>query len=251
MRVWPVDPANPGEVLACAGIAHLAWRAEPEAATGFVRGRGGGVRFVAPDAPPLPGHKSAWPLERIEGPPHERLRFAGVALDWWCPWGLNPRVKGWSGQQSAWTVHRNLHRALGRSTPSDWLVHQAPAAGGRLGLDPRSSWDARELGWSLSAHRAVRFHVRPWVELLASVGLQAFPLAGLRARGGFRYRLWRVAPLPVALAAFAARASTVETLGAFDVPAAKSGSNTVLRRAAPADDGGRHRVRHESGDTIP
>ena len=126
-------------------------------------------------------------------------------------------------------MHRNLHRALGRSTPSEWPHHTAPAAGGRLYLDPRSSWNARELGWRLCAHRRVRFHVRPWVELLASVGLQAFPVPGHRAR--LRYRLWRPAPLVVALAAFAAQASSVETLAAYQVPTAKSGANTILRRA--------------------
>ena len=109
MGAWPVDPANPGEVLACAGLAHLAWCADRAAATGFVRARGAGLRFVAPEATPLP-----------EGAPaHERLRLAGLTLDWWCPWGLNPRMKGWSGQQSAWTVHRNLHGALGASRASD------------------------------------------------------------------------------------------------------------------------------------
>ena len=236
MRVWPVDPANPGEVLACAGLAHLAWRADAEAATGFVRGRGGGVRFVAPDATPLPDETCAWALASLEGPPHERLRLAGVVLDWWCPWGLNPNLKHWAGPQSAWTVHRNLHRALGRSSPCEWLRHTAPAAGGRLYLDPRSSWNARELGFRLSAHRAMHFHVRPWVELLGSVGLQAFSVPGHRARGGFRYRLWRLAPLPVALAAFAARESGVETLAAYRVPTAKSGANTILRRAELLDD---------------
>ena len=234
MRLWPVDPANPGEVLACAGLAHLAWRADRGAATGFVRARDGGVRFVAPDAVPLPDGAGAWPLERIEAPPHERLRFAGVTLDWWCPWGLNPQMKTWSGRQSAWTVHRERFTARSHPTPPcDWLRHRAPAAGGRLGLDPRGTWDALELGWSLSAHRSVRFAVRPWVELLASVGLQAVGLA--RARGGFRYRLWRVSPLPVARAAFAGAAPDIETLAAYHVRTAKSGANTVLRPAERLD----------------
>ena len=234
MRTWPVDAANPGEVLACAGIAHLAWRADSEAATGFVRGRDGALRFAAPDAALTQG-EDAWTLESLEGPPHERLRLAGVTLDWWCAWGLNPRLKTWAGQQSARTVHRNLHRALGRSRASDWLRHTAPVPGGRLSLDPRSAWDALELGWSPAAHRSMRVAVRPWVELLASLGLQAFPLPGRRAPGGFRYRLWRVSPLAVARAAFTAQAPTVETLGAFQVPTARSGANTVLRPAAPDD----------------
>ena len=233
MRLWPVDPANPGEVLACAGIAHLAWRARAQAPTGFVRARDGGVRFAAPDAVPLLDEARAWALERIEPPPHERLRLAGVTLDWWCPWGLNPSVKTWAGPQSAWTVHGNLHRALASSHPREWLGHRAPVDGGRLGLDPASAWDALELGFSLSAHRSMRVTARPRVELLASVGLQAFGLA--RARGGFRYHLWRVSPLPVARAAFAGAAPDFETLAAYRVATAKSGANTVLRRAERLD----------------
>ena len=112
-------------------------------------------------------------------------------------------------------------------------IHAAPAAGGRLYLDPRSSWNTLELGFSLSAHRTMRAHARPWVELLGSVGLQAFAVPGHRNRGGFRYRLWRPAPLPVAHAAFASRSLTVETLAAYHVPTAKSGSNTVLCQAQP------------------
>ena len=104
------------------------------------------------------------PLEHIEAPPHERLRFASVTLDWWCPWGLNPQMKTWSGRQSAATVLHNLHRGLASSAPSDRLRYRAPAAGGRLGFDPYGTWDALELGWSLSAHRSFRFAVRPWYE---------------------------------------------------------------------------------------
>ena len=46
MVEWTVDARNPGEVLACAGLAHLAWREAPGAETGFVRAGdwGGPVR---------------------------------------------------------------------------------------------------------------------------------------------------------------------------------------------------------------
>ena len=45
---WNIDPRNPGEVFACAGLAHLAWRANPEAKTGFDLNER--VRFVTPDS---------------------------------------------------------------------------------------------------------------------------------------------------------------------------------------------------------
>ena len=237
MRAWPVDPCNPGEVLACAGLAHLGARADAGALSGFVRARDGTVRFVGPDARHvLP---AAVALERIAGPPHERLRVAGVVLDWWCPWGLNPAVKLWSGRQSAWTVHRTLVDALGCWGASDWRALTAPVSGGRLGLDPESAWRALALGWSFDLqatyHRALRLRCRPLVELLASIGLAAFPLAGHRRRGGLRYRLWRPAPLAVAVAAFADRSSSVHALGRYHVPTLSSGRNTQLGRASPSD----------------
>lgn len=231
MPEWMIDARNPAEVLACAGWAHLAWRARREAVTGFVRDAGGRLRFVMPEAAELP---DAPALEQVAGPPQERLRFAGVALDWWCPWGLNRAFKSWSGRQTAWTVHRSLHRALGRAPASQWRTHAAPVAGGRLYVDPEGTWDALGLGWSLdlqwTAHRGLRMRCRPWVELLASVGLQAVPVAGSRA-SGFHYNLWRPAPLGGALAAFAGAFSPAYALERFHVPTARHGSNTVLRRA--------------------
>ena len=82
---WRIDATNPAEVLACAGLAHLAWRADRNARTGFVAGDGGGVRFTGPELAELSGPLE---LERVEG---DGVRLGGVELDWWLPWGLNPR----------------------------------------------------------------------------------------------------------------------------------------------------------------
>ena len=195
----------------------------------------GRFRFVAPDGA-LPCEDPA--LERIAGPPHELLRFAGVELDWWCPWGLNRGLRHWSGRQSAWTVHRNLHRALGRASASQWRTHAVPAKGGRLYLDPDGTWDALSLGWSLDvqwkAHRGLRMRCRPWVELLASLGLQAFPVARRDVSTSFHYSLWRPTPLAGALAAFAAAFSPVYALERYHVSTARNGPNTTLCRATPS-----------------
>ena len=231
MGQWPVDARNPGEVLACAGLAHLAWRADPQATSGFVRDGGDRLRFVAPDVALLRTGPGEAPLAPMPGNAHA-VRFAGVALDWWCPWGLNPRLRLWAGQQSAWTVHRSLWTAARDCAPARWLTCTAPA-GGRLYLDPAGTWDAQRLGFSVNAHPELRMGARPWVELLASIGLQAFPLPGHRARGGFHYHLWRPAPLTVAVAAFAGPWSAVHALGRYHVSTAKSGTNTMLRPATP------------------
>ena len=60
MLLRNIAPGN-SEVLTCAGLAHLAWRADPTAQTGFLRETGPPLRFVAPhDA--LAGERPA--LER-------------------------------------------------------------------------------------------------------------------------------------------------------------------------------------------
>ena len=235
MAEWLIDPRNPGEVLACAGIAHLAWRADGAAATGFVEAGEGRVRFVAPHAPPPLKALHGATLEPV-GESRAALRLGAIALDWWRPWGLNPRLKLWAGRQSAWSVHRSLRTAAGDASPTEWLTDCAPAAG-RLYIDPAGTWNARSLGFSIDAHPHLRMRARPWLELLASVGLQAFPVEGHRARGGFHFSLWRPAPLAAAVAAFAGRFSPTYALARYHVPTAKSGTNTVLRAATPVANG--------------
>ena len=220
---WRIDPTNAAEVLACAGLAHLAWRADATARTGFVE-RSRGVRFTAPEVAEL---SRPLELEAMEG---DAVRLGGLELDWWRPWGLNPGLKTWSGRQTAWTVHRSLGEAAGRAPPGEWLTFTAPARG-RLGLDPRGTWDTRRLGFSLNEHPDFRMCCRPFVELLASAGLQAFPLR--RSRNGYRYRLWRPAALPAAVAAFGGRGDCVHSVGGYQGKTDRNGRNTVFQRARP------------------
>ena len=60
------------------------------------------------------------------------------------------------------------------------------------------------------------------------------PVAGRRANGGFHYNLWRPAPFPAALAAFAGAFSRAYALELFEVSTARNGPNTVLRCATPS-----------------
>ena len=160
--------------------------------------------------------------------------LGGVVLDWWLPWGLNPSLMTWSGRQTGWTVHRSLRAAAGRSAPGEWLTFEAAGNDrqkARLGFDPASGWTTLALGWSPNEHLSIHVCCRPWAELLASVGLQAFPLRA--SRGGYRYHLWRTAALPAAVAAFGGRGRCAHSLGGFRVTTARNGPNRVLRRAAP------------------
>lgn len=223
---WEIDPRNPGEVFACAGLAHLAWRANPKSKTGFEPNDQ--VRFVAPDLSSLLDNLAAASLEDTE----DGLRFAGIELDWWREWGLNPGLKTWAGQQSELTVHESLCVAAEGSRASDWLVHAAPATG-RLYFDTKGTWNALNMGWSLNKHTEAAMLIRPWVELLASIGLQAFPVEGERSKNGFKYSLWCPASLPSAVAAFGGHGPAVYSTNRYCSLTAKSGSNTMLCLGTP------------------
>ena len=224
---WLVDPRNPGEVFACAGLAHLAWRTDTESKTGFEADDR--CRFVAPDLAASFDGLTGASLEETE----DGLRLAGIDLDWWREWGLNPGLKTWAGQQSASTVHNNLLRAAAGSRPADWLTCEARTTG-RLNVDTLGSWNALGMGWSLNEHKHTKMLCRPWVELLASVGLQAFPVRGSRSKGSFTYNLWRPASLPGAVAAFGGREPSAYAVRRYCTRTGKSGSNTILDVASPA-----------------
>ena len=224
---WHIDPRNPGEVFACAGLAHLTWRADPKLRTGFESNDR--FRFVTPDLSAVLDRLAEASLEETE----DGLRFAGIELDWWREWGLNSGLKNWAGQQTALTVHKSLLRAAEGSTPAEWLTHTAPTTG-RLNLDTDGTWNALHMGWSLNEHQEARMVCRPWVELLASIGLQAFPVEGRRSERRFSYSLWRLAALSSAVAAFGGYGPTVYAMDRYNSATAKSGSNTMLCIASPA-----------------
>lgn len=255
---WVIDPRNPGEVFACAGLAHLAWREDRTAETGFDRD-GRRCRFVAPDLSApfecLAKAPSPKETERAE----RSLRFAGVELDWWMDggevrketdpsrkgkrkkgdeklkaWGLNPELRIWAGRQSALKVHKSLFSAVKGSNPSDWRTHRAVPEDGRalFNVDTDCTWNALEMGFSLN-EQGIKMRCRPWVGLLASIGLQAFPVQGGK-KDGFRYRLWHPAPMAVAVAAFGGHGSGIYSMRGYVSNTAKSGSNTMLCAAAPS-----------------
>lgn len=222
---FAVDPANPGEVLACAGLAWLAGVATPDAETGFAE-TGNRWEFRAPFPAELLNQLTVAAPELEQ----DYVKVAGLRLDWWQrPWGLNPAFKFWAGQQTAASVLGNLLRACRGGSIDDWLNYAAPT-GGRLGVDPRGTWDALSLGWSINEHKHIRMLCRPFVETLAFLGLQVFPVQGDRQQG-LRYHLWYPCRLTIARLAFAG-------YGGHKGPGhvaqtEKSGSNTYLKPATP------------------
>ena len=218
-----IDAANPGEVLACCGLAVLASRRSPDVVTGFER-RGGSVTFVGPEA------HLATLLMNVE-PDTTRPKIGNVALDWWEPWGTNPQMKLWAGQQCPQGIAHTLWEKAGQGTNEHWLEFAVPMAG-RLGVDPAGTWNALDLGWSVNEHSTKRdtaqMLCRPFVELLAMVGLQEFFVPGTKEEG-FRYCLWRAAPYLVARTAF--RGHGHHVLAECHLPTGKNGKYWILKYA--------------------
>lgn len=222
---FPIDPCNPGEILACAGLAALAGQEDSDARTGFVsHGRGWVFEVLFPE-------RSIESLSLLDtGDDGVSLMLGDVRLDWWQPgYGLNQPFKFWAGQQTAKSVLTNLLAAARDGHPREWLEFQAPTTG-RLGVDPQGSWNALELGWSPNEHKEIQYLCRPFVELLSFVGLQHFPVQGQRD-AGFRYCLWCSAPLQIAILAFAG--ASIHSRGCWQAQVGNAGSNKILRMALP------------------
>lgn len=227
-ELWIVEPTNPGEVLACAGIAWLIERENSGVRTGFEPAGDGRWMFKAP----FPGLAIETLLESEPAALESdgAVALGDVRLDWWHKgYGLNQPFKFWAGQQSARSVLTNLLTAARSGDPADWLQFQAPTTG-RLGVDPLGSWNSLKLGWSPNEHQQIKYLCRPYVELLAFLALQRFAAQGSRERG-FHYSLWKPVTLHVATLAFA-RVS-IHQLGGWTAAVAGSGSNKILNAANP------------------
>ena len=192
-----------------------------------------------------------------------------VPLDWWFE---TAKESGEVKDKSAWKMYAGQQTvekitgdmvseavALGKrgslpNTLTDLLAFET-AMSGRFGLDPRSSRNALDVGFS-SNDLGLPVNTAPFAELLAVFGLASFfPGRAGRAdklgscRGwqerkkatddqkaqepGFRYCLWS-RPLPVALARRAAFRAEPDDLTLLSVRATrKNYSNLTLAQTAP------------------
>lgn len=221
---YPIDPSNPGEILACAAISWLSAQQDPNSESGFVQAGGSQWQFQ--------GGAPEEALQRlIADDPREQedaVWLSDLRLDWFqYPYGLNPGFKFWAGQQTARSVLTNLVQAAREGEPAEWLSYRAPTTG-RLGVDPEGTWDSLALGWSVNEHSRLKYLCRPYVELLAFIALQRFPVQGNRNEG-FCYHLWRPVPGTIAPIAFAGASSY--SLARWQTVIADSGSNKYLKPA--------------------
>jgi CRISPR-associated protein Csx14 len=210
-----VDERNPGMVLACCGLLELAHRLWPGAEGRF--DDGSFIVTIDADASDALGDlvkelrhgQFAEDVDATAGeamaPVRLRSPHVDIRLDWWLESGSltdKTRLKTWAGNQK---IVANILSPLLASWPAsacgtDLFFVTVPATG-RLGVDPRASFEALDLGYSANDHKRPVL-TSPATEVLAALGLQRFRPRGLDDNQ-FAYVAWRSAqPIPSAAAAF-------------------------------------------------
>ncbi len=231
----PVDLTNPGQFFACCGLLELADRVSPRAeVTGeFSPPRFHRSNFCISARVPLSSsdlvkmlvncERTAvdpyQPIRGSDGKPvrdatktkpvlfqhHDRLdgESFSVRLAWWLDElaGTQTRFKTWSAHNSAEGLIADLSSQVRADDINDGnLFEQQAGMTSRLGLDPRSSWNTLDTGFSPN-DQSLAVDTYAATELLAAVGLETFRPA--TAGDGYVYGIW-TRPLPVIVARAAA-----------------------------------------------
>lgn len=128
------------------------------------------------------------------------LEAQKVTLDWWMNefWDESSHLKLWAGNQSSLQIFAKFCRLLPKEIDPERLFEFSTMAQGPFGVDPRSAWNALDLGSSLNEQKNKAVRVYPAVEVLAAIGLQGFRPKGSR-KTGLGYCLW-LSLLPAAVA---------------------------------------------------
>lgn len=212
----PIDPTNPGHVYACCGLFELFELAKP----------GGRALFALDPRQPRRAEFNLQPsggldLEQIltalraceftavehDQPTIAPARFRWfnreVVLNWWLNdenSDKNP-LKPWGGQQTGVGILQALKAALPKQLSAAHIFDLVEFTTTRLGVDPRSTWNKLDCGYSPNERDVKEARSAPIVDLLAAIGLQGFRPCKLNRR--FIYALWGL-PLPRAVARAAA-----------------------------------------------
>ena len=213
----PMDTVNPGQFFACCGLwelfdlrgaralAHFEMdERRPRQAQFVLKSDGelslaatvGGLREAKVEAIP-PWEKSIAPIRIGYG-------LTLLELDWWLDRFREKaeRLKCWAGQQTSLSIASELARLL-PANADEALLNYTAMTTTRFGVDPRSAWNATDVGYSPNEHQQ-ESATFPAVEMLAAVGLGGFrPERRRRESAGkyvweYVYALWP-APLPRAV----------------------------------------------------
>jgi CRISPR-associated protein Csx14 len=213
-----MNPLNPGQFFACCGLLELvtldnvgalsrfvldAFR--PRAAEFIIETQHNHCISLTEVLTRLKEAHADYPDENIE--PAVRpvsIPYSGTSLilDWW----LNEfrdgtkNLKCWAGQVTTKNLVSELLTLLDYADTAGDLFDCSSMAKAKFGVDPRSAWNALDVGFSPNEHGrdSATF---PAVEILAAIGLQGFRPKAER-RDGVCYCLWQT-PLPAAVARLA------------------------------------------------
>jgi CRISPR-associated protein Csb3 len=230
-----VDVTNPGQFFACCGLLELADRLWPKeevagcfSATRFQRSLFCISSRVAlsscdlvkrlvncertavdpyqpirgSDGKPVKDSKKTKPV-LLRHNDNSRGEEFSLRLAWWLDElaGTQTRFKTWSAHNSAEGQIASLSRKIKVDEITDGnLFHQCVGMTSRLGLDPRSSWNTLDTGFSPNDQQ-LSVDTYAATELLAAVGIETFRPS--QANDGYVYAIWSN-PLPVIVARAAA-----------------------------------------------
>jgi CRISPR-associated protein Csx14 len=205
----PMDPMNPGQFFACCGLWELFDLRGASALAHFEvdEWRPRKAEFVLNMEGKLSLTATVGSLReaKVEASQHEeksiapiRIDYGGILLelDWWLDRFREKAdgLKCWAGQQTSLSIVSELVKLLPAEADESLLNYTAMTTT-RFGVDPRSAWNAADVGYSPNEHQQ-ESATFPVVEMLAAVGLGGFRPE--RRKREYSYALWP-APLPRAV----------------------------------------------------
>jgi CRISPR-associated protein Csb3 len=141
------------------------------------------------------------PLELVVG-------SQSITLAWWLNDTRTEKssLKTWGGNQTPRDMLRKLLKLLDHSKRPEQLFEASVYTTTRFGVDARSAWEPRDVGYSPNDEQNKAAVTFPWVEVLAVIALQGFRPAKLpKSRSRFCYSTW-AEPLPLVAARLACAA---------------------------------------------
>lgn len=237
-----VELRNPGQFFACCGTLELASRLWPESEGWFAIDNNGATFQISTYS----GHNDPLgeivrrlcePAELVaRAEDHDHYPQADrkpvvitpfdLRLDWWLHsdrGGDKSELKTWAGQQ---TPERNFNglrgswrKIINRNSEeigTRKLFSQRRPTKGRFGLDPASSWEALDVGFSPD-EQGIAVQTSPATEILAAIGLQRCrPKPDPDNKRWFAYSVWKD-PVEITIAP-AVISGIGRTLGAYEFP---------------------------------
>jgi CRISPR-associated protein Csx14 len=213
-----MDPMNPGQFFACCGLWELFDLLGATALAHFEvderRPRQAQFVLQSDGELSLAAAVGALRAAKVEPIMHAEAKIAPIRivvggaaleLDWWLDRFREKaeRLKCWAARQTSLSIASELLRLL-PADADERLLNYAAMTTTRFGVDPRSAWNSKDVGYSPNEHQQESASF-PAVEMPAAVGLSGFR-PGKRQRksaGNFReweyvYALWPE-PLPRAV----------------------------------------------------